>query len=98
VLGIYDISTQKIITNQKLLEVDILQIAFKKSNSNAFISDKIGNIKQIIRQNKANSINEFDLTQESFRLGNSSKCAICLTHDDINLLVGSDNKLSIFNT
>ena len=80
------------------LKDEIHSVAFTQDNQSAYISDLTGNIRMIKWKLNASSGHDFDLTQKSKVVGASITREICLTKDDTNLLVGSDELVSVFNT
>ena len=77
---------------------EIIPVAFSRDNKSAYISDYHGNIKMINWQAGANSGAEFDLTQDSKKVGKSYTESICLTKDEKYLFVGSIKLVRIFET
>ena len=97
-LGIFDLQKNQTLKNIQTMDGDIGSVAFSYDNQSAFISDDQGNIKMINWEAGANSGDDFDLTQDSKKIGNYCTGSICLTKDDKYLFVGSDESVSVFET
>jgi len=103
-LGIYNIKKNQIIKNYQIIKNkiepfdNINSVAFTQDNLGAYISDYNGNIKLIKWKHDATTEKDFDFSRSSIQVGSDFTEKICLTKDDKNLLVGSDEYLRVFNT
>jgi len=85
--------------NDQLFERNcVYSVAFTQDNLSAYVNDGEGNIKKITWKANATTEDEFDLTQESKKLGGDLSYQICLTKDDKHILAGGSKKLSVFDT
>ena len=96
-LGIFDIQKDKTLKNIQALSSSICSVAFTQDNQSAFISDLGGKIKMIKWTPNATSENDFDFNKKTTQVGQCNTYNICLTRDDKNLLVGSDQLVSVYN-
>ena len=96
-LGIFDIQKNLALKNVEIFPRSITSLAFTQDNEGAYLSDEQGNIKMIKWKPNASSENDFDFSQDPIQVDNLCIYEICLAKDDKNILVGSDQLVSVFN-
>ena len=90
--------TNQNIINIQALKDNITSVAFTSNNLEAYISDWAGNIKIVKWQSNATSKHEFDITQKPIKVGSDCTYGICLTPDDVKLIVRSEKRVRVYNT